>query len=83
MVEELLKAGRYEEARLRLRAGEGSAQEVASFEALLELRGALREKQYTQVQKILGRDADLLAPYLNVEAVHRALEAFEGEDPTS
>lgn len=81
MVEELLKAGRYEEARLRLRAGEGSAQEVASFEALLELRGALREKQYTQVQKILGRDADLLAPYLNVEAVHRALEAFEGEDP--
>jgi tetratricopeptide (TPR) repeat protein len=81
MVEELLKTGRYEEARLRLRAGEGSAQEVASFEVLLELRDALREKQYTQAQKILGRDTDLLAPYLNIEAVHRALEAFEGEDP--
>lgn len=80
MVEELLKTGQYEEARLRLRAGEGSDQEVASFEALLEVRNALREKQYAQVQKILGRDADLLAPYLNLEGVGRALEAFDGED---
>ncbi|PZA07943.1 MULTISPECIES: tetratricopeptide repeat protein [unclassified Meiothermus] len=81
MVEELLKAGRYEEARLRLRAGEGSAQEVASFEALLELRDALREKQYAQARKILGREADGLTPYLDLEEVRRALEAFEGDDP--
>lgn len=82
MIEELLKTGRYEEVRLRLRAGEGSAQEVASFEALLELRSALREKQYTQVQKILGRDADLLAPYLDIAEARRALAAFEAGDPT-
>lgn len=82
MVEELLKTGRYEEARLRLRAGEGSDQEVASLEALLEVRDALREKRYARVQKILERDADLLSPYLDLEGARRALEAFDQEDPS-
>ena len=82
MVEELLKTGQYEEARLRLRAGEGSDQEVASLEALLEVRDALREKRYAQVQKILERDADLLSAYLDLEGARRALEDFDREDPS-
>ncbi|MFC6919848.1 tetratricopeptide repeat protein [Meiothermus taiwanensis] len=77
-VDELIKLGRYEEARSRILAGEeGDADGLA---VLLELRDWLRLKEYDRALKVLEQDGDLVQGYLDVVQVKAAIQAFEAED---
>jgi len=77
-VDELIKLGRYEEARARILAGEGGHAEALAV--LLELRDWLRLKEYERAQKVLEQDGDLIAGYLDLERARAAIRAFESED---
>jgi len=77
-VNELIKLGRYEEARARILAGEGGHAEALAV--LLELRDWLRLKEYERAQKVLEQDGDLVAGYLDLERARAAIRAFETED---
>lgn len=77
-LDQLIRAGRYEEARSRILAGEeGNADGLA---VLLELRDWLRLKEYGKAQKLLEQDGDLVAGYLDVSEAKVAIEAFDSED---
>ncbi|GIW24970.1 tetratricopeptide repeat protein [Meiothermus sp.] len=77
-LDQVIRSGRYEEARGRILAGEeGNADGLA---ALLELRDWLRLKEYDRARKLLKQEGDLMAGYLDVGQAQAALEAFESED---
>jgi tetratricopeptide (TPR) repeat protein len=77
-LDQLIRSGRYEEARGRILAGEkGDADGLA---VLLELRDWLRLKEYGRAQKLLEQDVDLIADYLDVSRARAAIEAFDTED---
>ncbi|MCS7069361.1 MAG: tetratricopeptide repeat protein [Meiothermus sp.] len=77
-LDQLIRLGRYEEARSRILAGEeGDADGLA---VLLELRDWLRLKEYGRAQKLLEQDGDLIAGYLDVAQARVAIEAFDQED---
>lgn len=81
MMEDLLRQGRYDEARQQSLLG--SKGDEAGLAALLELRAWLREKRYEMALSSLEKDARFLAPYLNLSEAREALKAFEAEDPTA
>ncbi|WP_337870926.1 tetratricopeptide repeat protein [Meiothermus sp.] len=75
---QVIRSGRYEEARSRILTGEeGDADGLA---VLLELRDWLRLKEYGKAQKLLEQDGDLIAGYLDVPRAKAAIEAFDTED---
>jgi tetratricopeptide (TPR) repeat protein len=77
-LEQVIRLGRYEEARSRILTGEdGNADGLA---VLLELRDWLRLKEYGKAQKLLEQDGDLIAGYLDVSEARAAIEAFDLED---
>ncbi|GEM84482.1 tetratricopeptide repeat protein [Meiothermus hypogaeus] len=77
-LDQVIRLGRYEEARGRILAGEeGNADGLA---VLLELRDWLRLKEYDKAQKLLEQDGDLIAGYLDVSQAKAAIEAFDLED---
>lgn len=78
MVDDLIKAGRYDEARAQILTG--AAGSADALKILLEIREALRAKEYDQVRRILARDGDLVASFLEPSVVKEALECFEKED---
>ncbi len=79
-LDQVIRLGRYDEARKRILAGEeGNADGLA---VLLELRDWLRLKEYGQAQKLLEQDGDLITGYLDVSQAKAALEAFDSEDPS-
>jgi len=75
---ELIKTGRYDEARARLLAGEGG--DADGLAVLLELRDWLRLKEYARARKVLRQEGTWLEPYLQIEQAQAALTAFEGQD---
>jgi tetratricopeptide (TPR) repeat protein len=80
-LDQVIRSGRYEEARSRILAGEeGNADGLA---VLLELRDWLRLKEYGRAQKLLEQDGDLIAGYLDVSQAKAAVEAFEMEDEST
>lgn len=77
-LDQVIRSGRYDEARKRILAGEeGNADGLA---VLLELRDWLRLKEYRKAQKLLEQDGDLIAGYLDVSQAKAAIEAFDMED---
>lgn len=78
-MEELIKSGKYDEARARILAG--AAGDADALAVLLEIRDWLRAKEYDRVRKLLERDGDLVQGYLEPAQVQAALQAFEAEDP--
>lgn len=78
VVDDLIKAGRYDEAKAKLLAGESGNADALGV--LLELRELLRQKEYDQARKLLARDGDLMADFLESNQVKAALEAFESND---
>lgn len=77
-VNELIRLGRYEEARGRMLAGEaGDAEGLA---VLLELRDWLRLKEYGRALQVLEQEGDLVQGYLDVQRTRAAIQAFEAED---
>ncbi len=77
-LDQVIRLGRYEEARSRILAGEeGNADGLA---VLLELRDWLRLKEYGKAQKLLEQDGDLIAAYLDPALARAAIEAFDTED---
>lgn len=77
-MEELIKSGKYDEARARILAGAGG--DADALAVLLEIRDWLRAKEYDRVRKLLERDGDLVQGYLEPAGVQAALQAFEAED---
>jgi tetratricopeptide (TPR) repeat protein len=77
-MDELIKTGRYDEARAKLLAGEGG--DADGLAVLLELRDWLRLKEYTRARKVLRQEETWLEPYLEPGRAQAALAAFEGED---
>ncbi len=80
MVDDLINAGRYDEARAQILSGASGNADALSV--LREIREWLRGKEYDQVQKALARDGDMLAPFIEPAQIRLALEAFESGDPT-
>ncbi|RDI96258.1 tetratricopeptide repeat protein [Meiothermus sp. QL-1] len=77
-LEDLIRAGRYDEARKRLLSGEaGDAEGLA---VLIELRDWLRLKAYEKARRVLQQDGELVAGYLDLAGFHKALEALEAGD---
>jgi len=77
-LDQVIRSGRYEEARGRILAGEeGNADGLS---VLLELRDWLRLKEYGKAQKLLEQDGDLISDYLDVSLAKAAIEAFNMED---
>lgn len=77
-MEELIKSGKYDEARANILAG--AAGDADALAVLLELRDWLRAKEYERVRKLLERDGDLIQNYLDAAHVQAALQAFESEN---
>ncbi|RIH90531.1 Lipopolysaccharide assembly protein B [Calidithermus terrae] len=81
MMEELLRQGRYDEAKQQSLLTPAGDQ--AGLAALLELRAWLRDKRYEMARAGLEKDAKFLTPYLNLGAAREAIKAFEAEDPAA
>lgn len=80
-LDQVIRSGRYEEARSRILSGEeGNADGLA---VLLELRDWLRLKEYGKAQKLLEQDGDSIAGYLDVSQAKAAIEAFDMEDEST
>ena len=77
-VDELIKLGRYEEARARILAGEGGHAEALAV--LLELRDWLYLKEYERARRVLEQDGELIEDYLDTGRAKAAIRAFESED---
>lgn len=81
VMEDLLRQGRYDEAKQQSLLGPKG--DEAGLAALLELRSWLRDKRYEMARNSLEKDARFLTPYLNLAEAREALKAFEAEDPVA
>lgn len=76
---ELLRSAQYEEARARLKAGEGSDADLEAYDVLLSLRDRLRFKDYLGAKRMLEKNAAFVQDYVDLAQIYQGLEALDSD----